>query len=134
MIEINPCPAGDSVLGLRFSSWQPVQDGKQAAQPQPLRIEVDQVFQASHFTGVVVGVLQQARFSSPDYDISGSQAAASLSQHQQRLEYIQRQRERHQCSGGAAHAEPLRSEQQDASGSTHACLIGEERERSACWP
>lgn len=77
-------------VDLQYSHWQPV--GKQGTGVEPLAIEVDEPFRRSAFEGRVLGRVQAQPFHSSTF-VSGQAVAAAVSQHFQRLEYVERHRQ-----------------------------------------
>ena len=115
---------GQELVGLRFEHWKPAGEGRSAAQPTRIDIGIAEVASAS-WKGVLLGRVHDTAFSTT-YQISGRQAAASVSQHQQRLEYIERQRLRHQ---GGGEGDPQQQPGSEAPGN-HCCHLGERRRRA----
>lgn len=89
-----------SAVRLEYKQWQPVlQSFKRVAEVTPVRISVDSAFGSSEFEAKFFGKQNSAYFHSATAacKVPGKAAAASVSLHQQKLEYIRRHQLRHSC-------------------------------------
>ena len=85
------------LLTLVYDFWQPVlpSERKLASQQQQLHVLVDSKYKAAHFRLQVLGKAGGSVFALPfEFTFSGSDTAASISQHLQRIEYIRAQHNR----------------------------------------
>ena len=96
-VEDGGSSSRDSLLELvtlTYDYWQPVAEKKQLSERQ-ICIPVSQAFKSSVYRLQILGTNQGSRFALPfSYTFSGSDTAASLSQHQQRVEYAKAQHSR----------------------------------------
>jgi hypothetical protein len=89
-LRVTEEPAWEAqVVGLHFACWQPARGGKQV---KALHIPVDSAFSSAGFRASILGRIKGRAYAGPAFSWSGVLAAASLSQHEQRLSYIAKQR------------------------------------------